>query len=92
MLSRFQHIELIPDDPLKWKLIPGRAPRLAESLTQHRAEALLYRQLATLRKDVPIPEKLGDLKWQGAREKLKGICHDLGDEQIPKRISRWRKD
>jgi 5'-3' exonuclease len=90
VLSRFEHVESIPDDPRKWGVIQGRAPRLAEKLTQHRAEVLLYRRLAALRTDVPLREKLGDLKWQGARARLKGICHELGEEQIPKRVSRWR--
>jgi len=71
-------------------ITPGRAASLAESLNQHHEEALLYRKLATLRKDVPIKEKLRDLKWQGAYDELKKICHNLGDERIPERISRWR--
>ena len=93
VLSRFEHLESIPDDPGKWRLSsvsPGRAASLAASLAQRREEALLYRQLATVREDVPLKEKLGDLKWQGAYDRLKGICHELGEERIPKRISRWR--
>jgi len=90
VLSRFEHLESIPDDPLELGLSLSRAARLTESLTQRRGEALLYRQLATLRKDVPLQEKLSDLKWQGARNRLKEICHELGEKQIPKRISRWR--
>ncbi len=90
VLSRFEHLESIPDDPLELGLSLGRAARLTESLAQRRGEALLYRQLATLRQDVPLQEKLGDLKWRGARDRLKEICHELGEKQIPKRISRWR--
>jgi 5'-3' exonuclease len=90
VLSRFEHLDSIPDDPRGWGLSFGRATRLAESLAQHRKEALLFRQLATLREDVPLQEKLDDLKWQGAWDRLKEICHQLGEEQIPKRISRWR--
>jgi len=93
VLSRFEHLESIPDDPGKWRLSsvsPGRAASLAASLAQRREEALLYRQLATVREDVPLKEKLGDLKWQGAHNRLKEICHELGEERIPKRISRWR--
>jgi 5'-3' exonuclease len=93
VISRFEHLEAIPGDAGKWgigSVSPGRAKSLAESLAQHREEALLYRRLATLRKDVPLQEKLGDLKWQGALEGLKEICLKLGDEQIPKRIPRWR--
>jgi len=91
VLSRFEHMESIPDDPQRWGLGTGRASRLADSLAQRWEEALLYRRLATLRSDVPLQEKLGDLKWQGARDRLKELCHELGDEQIPKRVSRWRK-
>ena len=93
VLSRFEHLESIPDDPGKWRLSsvsPGRAASLAGSLAQRREEALLYRQLATVREDVPLKEKHSDLKWQGAHKRLKEICHELGEERIPMRISRWR--
>jgi 5'-3' exonuclease len=93
VLSRFEHLESIPNDASKWKLeaiSPGRAASLSASLMQHRDEALLYRKLATLRVDVQLKEKLSDLKWQGAYDKLKTICHMLGDERIVERISRWR--
>ncbi len=93
MLARFEHLESIPKDPTKWKLntiSPGRAASLAESLAQHHEEALLFRKLATLRKDVPLKENLDDLKWQGAYPRLKKLCHELGDERIPERVPRWR--
>jgi 5'-3' exonuclease len=93
VLAHYKHMESIPDDPGKWQvssISPGRAASLAESLSQRREEALLYKELATVREDVPLPEKLNDLKWQGAREELKEFCHKLGDEKIPLRIPRWR--
>jgi 5'-3' exonuclease len=93
VLARYKHLEAIPDEAGKWKLkavSPGRAASLADSLRQHREEALLYWKLATLREDVPIKERLSDLKWQGAYEELKKICHELGDERIQERIPRWR--
>jgi 5'-3' exonuclease len=93
VLAHYEHIEAIPDEAGKWGLktiSPGRAASLAESLSQRRAEALLFKELATVRVDVPIQEKLNDLKWQGAYPRLKKICHELGDERIPERIPRWR--
>jgi 5'-3' exonuclease len=93
VLARFEHIESIPVDPVQWKLksiSPGRAASLAESLTQHRDEAYLYRTLATLRTDVPLKETLNDLKWQGAYPRLKKLCHELGDDRVLERIPRWR--
>lgn len=94
VLARFKHLESIPSDPTKWKLSsvsPGRAASLSESLSQRREEAALYRQLAMLRTDVPLKEKLSDLKWQGAWERLKKVCQKLGDTRIPERVTRWRK-
>ena len=95
VLSHFRHLEKIPDDPNKWQLdsiSAGRAASLAQSLASHRAEAMLYRRLATLREDVPIQEKLGDLKWMGARPALKSLCSALGDEKIAARVTRWRQN
>src|SRR6185503_286142 len=83
VLSHYGHLEKIPADPTKWQLSsisPGRASSLAQSLSDHRDEALLFRKLATLRDDVPLKEKLNDLKWQGAYPRLKKICSELGDE------------
>ena len=93
VLARFEHLESIPADPRRWKLkpiSPGRAASLAESLSQRRDEAYLYRKLATLRDDVPLEETLDDLKWQGAYPRLKKLCHELGDDRISERIPRWR--
>lgn len=93
VLSRFEHLEAIPTDVSQWQLktiSAGRAASLADSLAQRRDEALLYRQLATLRDDVPLQESLNDLKWRGAYDRLKMLCRELGDERIPARIARWR--
>jgi 5'-3' exonuclease len=90
VLARFECLEAIPKDPLEWGLGASRAVRLAESLAQGWNEVLLYRQLATLREDVPIEETLEDLEWQGAHERLRAVCLALGDEKLPARIPRWR--
>jgi 5'-3' exonuclease len=93
VLAHYKQMEMIPDDPGKWKVSSishGRVASLAESLSQRRSEALLYKKLATVREDVPLEEKLNDLKWQGAYGRFRDFCHDLGEERIPERIPRWR--
>ncbi len=93
VLARYTHIESIPVDPAKWKVPAislGRAASLAAALKAHAEEAQLYRQLATLRSDVPLTEKAGDLQWRGARPELRSVCHALGDDKFPMRIERWR--
>jgi len=90
VLSKYKHIESIPNDPNKLGLGLGRATTLLENLKKNYKDALLFRELSTLRVDVPLKENLSDLKWQGAYPRLKKLCHELGDERIPERITKWR--
>lgn len=94
VLAKYRHVEAIPTDPAKWKfeaIGAGRASSLCESLLTHQDELKLYKVLAALRTDVPIKESLEDLEWRGARERLKSLCAELGDERIPTRVPRWRE-
>ena len=90
MLAHYEHIENVPENPDDWEISVRGAARLAESLNNQREDALLYRELATLRQDVSLTEKLDDLEWKGAYKRLKKLCHELGDERIPERVSRWQ--
>lgn len=90
VLAKFKHIESIPKEAKKLPLALGRATTLVENLQQNYKDALLYRQLSTLRTDVPLTEKLDDLQWRGAHPRLKIFCAELGEERIPQRITRWR--
>jgi 5'-3' exonuclease len=90
VLAKFKHIESIPKDPKKFPLGLGRATTLVENLQQNYKDALLFRELSTLRTDVPLKETLNDLKWLGAYPRLKKVCHELGDERIPERVTRWK--
>jgi len=92
LLSRHQHIEAIPEDISEWDMTAGRARRLAENLAEHKEEAQLYRQLTTLRTDVPIEEGVADLEWRGAHEELRKFSEELGANDIPNRVSRWISD
>jgi 5'-3' exonuclease len=90
VLAKFKHIESIPKDPQKLPLGLGRATTLINNLQENYEDALLFRELSTLRKDVPLKEKLSDLKWQGAYPRLKKLCKEWGDERIPERVAKWR--
>jgi 5'-3' exonuclease len=89
LLSRYQHIEAIPDDTAQWGVSPGRARRLAENLAVHREQVRLYRRLTTLRTDVPLAEGVNDLEWRGAHEGFKKLCLELGVNNLPDQIPRW---
>jgi 5'-3' exonuclease len=90
VLAKFKHIESIPKDPSKLPLGLGRATTLSESLQANYKNAMLFRELSTLREDVPLKENLNDLKWIGAYPRLKKICLELREERILERIPLWR--
>ena len=91
VLARYGRIEAIPGDASQWSVSVRGASALAESLEQCRAEAALYKTLATLRRDVPLPETLADLEWRGARrEELTALAREIGDDEVIDRVGRWR--
>jgi 5'-3' exonuclease len=90
VLAKFGHIEAIPKDPKKLPLGLGRATTLIQNLQANYEDALLFRQLSTLRRDVPLQETLGDLEWRGGHPRLKKLCKELGDERISERIAKWQ--
>jgi 5'-3' exonuclease len=66
VLSRFRHIEAIPQDWRDWHVNAASASSLARTLAAERAQALLYRTLATLRTDIPLFDDVEELRWKGS--------------------------
>jgi 5'-3' exonuclease len=65
VLARFGHIEAIPNDWRDWHVNAAGASSLAATLARERANALLFRMLATLRTDIPLFESVEELCWSG---------------------------
>ena len=65
VLARYRHVESIPDDPAQWEVTVRGAARLGDALVAGRAHARLFRDLATLRVDVPVFDDVDDLRWRG---------------------------
>ena len=86
VLVSYIHLEHIPDDVADWQVEVRGAKGLAETLRERRAEAELYRQLATLRTDVPIKESLDDLRWGGPTADLAPLCREIGFERFLSRM------
>ena len=92
-LMEYRHIEEIPDDVNLWSIKVRGAITLAQNLAEHRAEAALYKELATLRMDVPINESLGDLAWKGARRtEFQTLCVELGFDRLIDAPHRWSNE
>ena len=87
LLARFEKLERIPDDVAAWGIPVRGAAALAQSLAEHREAALLYRTLATLRLDVPLPETPDDLAYSGARRaEFEELCREIGETASLERV------
>ena len=91
LLAEYRRIEAIPADPAAWRVPVRGAGRLAASLQEHRQDALLYRHLATLRRDAPIDETLDGLEWRGVpRARFSEFCERWGFGGLGDRPRRWQ--
>lgn len=83
LLAHYGSIEAIPATPEEWAVKVRGAARLSATLEAEREHALLYKQLATLVRDVPLAESLVDLEWRGPRQsELEGLCVDLATPRL----------
>ena len=65
VLARFGRIEAIPDDWRTWGVNAASPAALAQTLARDRDRAFLFRDLATLRTDIPLFESVDELQWNG---------------------------
>ena len=65
ILKEYHHIANIPRDPAEWKVSIRGSVRLARTLENKQADAILFRDLATLRKTVPVFDSIDELRWSG---------------------------
>ncbi len=87
-LSRYGRLENIPRDAVEWDIKVRGAAALAAVLAERLDDAMLYRELATLRLDVPLPQTDPDqLRWTGVRlPDFTEICQTLGLESLLNRL------
>ena len=88
VLARYPHLEDIPDSVSAWDLRVRGAASLARSLAEHRDDALLFRELATLRPDAPIPQSDPEaLRWQGVdRPAFEALAARLRSPRLLERL------
>ena len=65
VLARYGHIESIPEDWRTWGVNVANAAALALTLARERDRAFLFRDLATLRTNLPLFATVDALYWHG---------------------------
>ncbi len=65
VLAKFGHLEAIPEDPRTWSVNAANATTLAATFAREREQAFLFRDLATLRSDLPLFQSVDELEWRG---------------------------
>jgi 5'-3' exonuclease len=88
VLGRYAHLEAIPADHTTWQCTVRGAARLAAALGQHRDDALLFRRLATLRRDVPVFGAVEELRWRGAADGFETLTQRLNASGLWERVRR----
>jgi 5'-3' exonuclease len=87
VLARYRHLEHIPKLATEWDVSVRGSMRLATTLTEQRERALLFRELATLREDVPIGMDVDALRWTGPRSDFAAWSERLGTPPLHDRAS-----
>ena len=77
VLARFGTLEAIPDDWKEWHANASSPARLAETLSRDRKLAYLFRDLATLRTDIPVFDTVDDLRWTGPTPRFAKLAAKL---------------
>ncbi len=92
VLARYETLEAIPPRAAEWAVGVRSAPALAAVLRERWDEAILYRTLARLRTDAPVPQRDPDeLRWTGAdRAWFGALCEEIGLPRLGSRPHRWR--
>ena len=90
VLTRYDHLEQIPERASQWDVSLRNGPVLAATLRERWDEALLYRELAQLRTDAPVTEPLDALEFRGVpREPFEQTIAALGAPSLRQRVPRW---
>jgi 5'-3' exonuclease len=84
VLTRWAHVENIPDDPATWELSLRGAARLAENLVRQRADAMLFKDLATLRTTADVGD-VDSWRWRGPKDSFPALCKQLRSEALARR-------
>ena len=74
ILAKFGHIERIPKDWREWRANVTNASTLANILSEHQEQVLLFKTLAQLRTNIELFDDVEELRWKGPTEAFPDIA------------------
>lgn len=91
VLEHYEHLEAVPDELSAWapevrSAVRGAAT-LAGALAAERDQAMLFRDLATLRVERSLLGDAGELEWQGPTPEFAAVCDYVRDPGLLSRAS-----
>ncbi len=89
VLARYGHLEGIPIHAGQWD-VPGLrgAPKLAATLVDNLADAVLFRTIATVRLDaITLPGGVDDLHWKGPTSTFEALATSIDAPNLARRAS-----
>ncbi len=91
VLARFGHLEAIPSNPGDWHVNAANAAALSTTLERNRGLAFLFRDLATLRTDVPVFDSVAELHWTGPTAAFPKLAARFDRAVVMPRVGRQRE-
>jgi 5'-3' exonuclease len=88
VLAHYRHIEQIPDTPGQWAVAVRGRPALAATLRDLRRQALLFKDLATLRVDRSLLGDVEDLRWTGPTAAFAEVCERIDARTLASQAAR----
>ena len=82
VLARYERLEAIPESAREWRLNVNNPQALAEVLRRQRDLAYLFRDLATLRTDLPLFASVDELLWKGPTDAFPALAKRLDKARV----------
>ena len=84
VLAKWKTIEKIPDDETKWGVQVRGAAKLAATLRENRADAALFKKVATIVTNVPVG-MVDDWRWAGPTKDFTELAVEMGQPNLAKK-------
>ena len=88
VLARFGHLEDIPQSSAEWRANVFNGATLSATLRAHWDDALLFRDLATLRVDAKLFGDVDQLRWRGPKPNVGELAARMDAGRLLERANR----